>query len=283
VSTPAYSLQTGETLPDETLLFKLAPAPSRWPNLAVIGGSIGYLADLSWLVEATAKLKLQLQPIVPLETQQALPWLQAIELPTGAGRPAQKFDDALGSSQVVIAGLGLQLTSNYQIILDRWLAHSDIPTVITDELVPLYKAHPELLESSSIIPCVSIGQLLKLHAAVGSKPALVPDRGIFNIGNLLVELPSKAPLIIAYEDSRIYTYVRSAHTVVHTPVLKDLDSTEVRLRLLLGLAVSYWASGSTTNQLGLVEVAHYLLASSYRGLTPVDAVTQMRSALEPSA
>lgn len=280
---PTYSLITLKSEIDDRLLFSLAPAPHRWPQLMVIGGSPGMLTGLNYILTLMSELGLKHDLFVPAVTQKAVPWLQAHSLPEPgkleSGAPLQR---SLTECQAIIAGIGLHISSAAQIELEKILLSLDQPTLVTDELLPLYKTNPQLLDIKHLIPFLSLQQLIKLLGISRTGVKLAPDRGIFNVGTILSALPVAAPFVTTYDSERLYTYIPSTQQVIHTPIPDGMNVDEMRANFAAALAVTVWTDRGAHELTDLIETAHYIFAHMLNGQSPAEAAKMIRSVLEPS-
>ena len=279
---PSYILLTNQAEIDDRLLFSLAPAPHRWPHLMIIGGSPGQLTGLNALMSLMSELSIKYDLFVPTATQQAVPWLKAHALPEpGQLQSGAPLQQSLIDSSAIIAGIGLHVTSGTQIGLEKLLLSLDHPILITDELLPLYKTNPLLLQLKSLIPFLSLPQLIKMLGIGRTGVKLAPDRGIFNIGTILTSLPTAAPFVMTYDKERIYTYVRDAHSVIHTPIPDGFSVDDVRATMVAALTVTLWSDRGVHEQVDVIKLAHYLFAHVMNGQTPPEVAKELRGVLEP--
>lgn len=278
---PLYTVVNRETQIDSGLLFSLAPAPQRWPRLMIIGGSPGTLMGLNWLLGVLADLGLKYDLFAPEATQKAVPWLDAQPLPEAGKLYAGKLQQSLTECQAIIAGLGLIVSSGTQIELEKILLNVDQPTLMMDELMPIYKTSPQLLQLSHLMPFLSLNQLIKLLGISRVAVKLAPGRGIYNVGALLAALPTVAPLVITYDSERLYTYVSGSRQIIHTAIPDGMSVDQLRATVVAAHALTVWTDRGAHTATEVVELIHYLLAHVESGNQPAAVGRQLRTLLEP--
>lgn len=217
--------------PSPQVAFGLLPQPSALPVTQVIGGSPGGLAELSLLMEQLAAARIAIRPMIPAESLPLLP----TSMPTLA-LPA--LMQASQDTDVSIVGAGLKLSSQIQILLDGWMSQDQALIIALDEIVPLIKTRPSLLDQSHVAWLVSMPQLVRLAVATDRRAQLNHQESIHNVARLMEAQAPVGPWLTAYTSDRVYLWLPVQQLCLHAPVPAGMTLSALRAALMMIICIT---------------------------------------------
>lgn len=210
-------IQQTADLDDDRALFELALGPANRTSVALCGGSPRGFADISYIYEVWHSLRIPVALITPPHMESYIPAgvpHAVSSLPVGPAQASEAWR-VLDSAGVVIVGSNMQLTSAQQVFFSKLLPTISVPTILTDEALPLWRIDRAIRGNPAIILLADVGRLAK----IASSPLPIAERGIFGVQEFMRELPVASDICIVYDAVRLYVYVRSSDALIHTPLI----------------------------------------------------------------
>lgn len=262
--------------PSPQVAFGLLPQPSALPTVQVIGGSPGGLAELSAVMTQLAAARIPLRPMVPAESLKLLP----TQMPA---LDAAELQQATHEIDVSLVGAGLKLTSQIQILLDRWMTQDHSLVIGLDEMVPLTKTHPALLDQTHIAWLVSIPQLVRLAVGTDRRARLNHEESVHNVARLMEAQSIKGPWMISYTTARVYVWLPDLALCLHAPIPAGLSLQEVRSSLGMILCLTVLRKRTNVEPEVLWRVALWLVQQLRAGVNAKEQLQAVELALEAAA
>ncbi len=191
-------VKVGETLPYPKLVFERPINPIAQPKLGLIGGNLGQLKSLSQTYETSLALGNWPTLYLPNELAGSIAGI-AHELsiqtfdPTDRSQSQELFGELSTSHSLAIAGIGLPLSSNIQIRLEELFTNASLPILVVEQTLRLFETNRPLLKHSNLVLCCDNIELLQLinHLGIGVKTS--PERGIYQITDLIYAIHEQYP------------------------------------------------------------------------------------------
>jgi hypothetical protein len=250
--------QTADSI-DEKTVFNLALGGANRTSIVLGGGSGHGFAQISQLFAIWQDLKLPVSLLVSSKVEKYLPAKVNFATIDAANRQSNHHAlTLLDSAGLVLIGPDMQITSTEQIFFAKFLTQTAVPTVLTDEALSLWRIDTRLQNNPQLTWLVS---LTKLQSTIRTLyDILVPpkERGIFGVEEYLRALPVRADCIFAHDAVRLYSFVYSADTLVHTPLIGS--ARQSRQLVMALLPVTVWARSSSIPLFERVRLMHSLYA-----------------------
>ncbi len=261
--------------PDPTLAFGLLPQPKALPIVQVVGGSPGGLANLHGLSSFLDAGRIRSQLIVPITSLPLLPTV-------AQGLSGPSLHQATSDTDIGIVGPGLKLTSDTQIILDKWLPQAG-PTILTDEVVGLLKINSSLFDERNVHWLISLPGLVKMASSTNRKARLTPDGGVHNVARIMAAQAIRADWLAVYSHDRVYIWLPSEEILLHTPIAAGNSEQVIRNGLItLTLSLVYRRLSALSLETRW-QVTLWTLQRLQASLTAHQQVAALSSALEAAA
>lgn len=210
-------IQQTADLHDDRALFELALGPVNRTSVALCGGSPRGFADISYIYEVWHSLRIPVAFITPPHMEGYIPAGVPHAVSGLSVGPAQANEAwyVLDSAGLVIVGPNMQLTSAQQVFFSKLLPTTSVPTILTDEALSLWRIDRAIQGNPAIILLAEVGRLARMT----SSPLPISERGIFGVQEFMQGLPVASDICIVYDAVRLYLYIRSSDTLIHTPLI----------------------------------------------------------------
>ncbi len=228
-------IQQTADLHDDRALFELALGPVNRTSVALCGGSPRGFADISYIYEVWQSLRIPVAFITPPNMESYIPAgvPHAVSgLPVGSAQASEAWR-VLNSAGMVIVGPNMQLTSAQQVFFSKLLPTISVPTVLTDEALPLWRIDRAIQDNPVIVLFANTESVAKITTR--SKPII--ERGIFGVQEFMRDLPVASDICIVYDAVRLYVYIRSSDTLIHTPLIGSVAQVKNLIVSLLPITL----------------------------------------------
>lgn len=246
------------------IIFNLPQSPIHRPIVTLWGGQAGKLHQLSRVVETLSGFGWTINYLIDEKLSHYLPvGVEKISynLKDYASRAIRDGEIAqlLGRSSLVVAGPDMAINSSEQIMAEQIIRRFGDKTIITDELLRIFKITPRLYEQNGPIIFGDTVGLVKLANNLNIAVHIKKEAGVFNKLALLGKLGGGMKQFIVYDNHQVIVYDSTCPKtagVYNCPV----DLAPYR-SIFLGLCAALLAAAkNTTDQLiGNVLSACYLL------------------------
>ncbi len=243
MSTPAIIRQKDELLFGD-VLFNRPINPVLRPRLTIVGGSVKGLKTLSDCYQAAGALGATTELIVPAQIAEfthGLPVAAYIELDKNKMLKVSSLQDAGANCNLLVLAPGLAESASTQMALEYMLTDAKAVILVSDEALSVVSINPTIFSDTQAIFCLSTKGLITLanHLKIGVD--IKPDRGIFNIIDIINTLRTslRAGFVI-YDNNNIIVSEDGDKVGVTSLEMEDIDHCRGYLiGLLAGLVAQY--------------------------------------------
>ncbi|MEI7818833.1 MAG: hypothetical protein WCI47_01810 [bacterium] len=254
------------------IFFNLSLSPKNLPVLDIVAGDIGKLQQVQYLFEF---MKTWHWPGNFFTTQRSVNFFPPGSITSLVDKKSGVVKPDVFQGDCKLLGFGIHLGSQEQMIIEGLMGFHSEPTLITAELLPVLIQRPELRNMSHIIPLLAVADYIRLVNKLKHPVKLSSGRGIYNVAELLDAVPLSSELLLAYDNQRLYSYIRADKTLIHAPRNSEVSDDVIQANLaLLTMAVRH-NRHQTGSDLDVARAILFLAQQSLIGFVSAENVAKL--------